>query len=207
MFSVRKRKVVNPNFCILESLVTLTALRMGGLYRFRQRNGLFGMARGAGGFFPTMTFKTGFFGRTKSRRVMGIMINIVVTGSAGVLQLLNMEPVRNRDIIGIDLGGSAFYIINTRMATNTVRIDLVQFSREASMFPITLERKNIDARHQGMTRCMALRAVNLGMQGGLFPKGRFPLLMVTGDTEFLLGRGIGGEGDGCVESHNRQDSP
>ena len=81
---------------------------------------------------------------------MGIMINIVVTGGARVLQLLNMEAVRNRDIIGIDLGGGTFYIKDAGMATNTVRIDLVQFGGKPGMLPFAVKRKDIDARHQGM---------------------------------------------------------
>ena len=124
---------------------------------------------------------------------MRVVIDIVMTGRAGIFQLFDMETVRNGDIVRIQIGRGLFDRKNTRVATDAVRIDLVQFSREASMFPITLERKNIDARHQGMACCMALRAIDLGMQCGLFPKRGFLLLMVTGDTEFFLGRGIGRE--------------
>ena len=138
---------------------------------------------------------------------MGIMINIVVTGGAGVLQLLNMETVRDRDIIRIDLGGCAFHIKNTRMATNTVRINLVQFGRKPGMLSFALKRKDIDARHQGMSGRMTLRAVDLGMHRRLLPERRLPLLVVTGDTEFLLGCGIGGECNRSIPPEDDQNAP
>ena len=154
-----------------------------------------------------MTFETRLFRRSKSRRVMGIVINIVVTRGAGVLQLLNMETVRDRDIIGIDLRGSAFHIKNTRMATDTVRIDLVQFGRKPGMLPFALKREDINARHQGMPGRMTLRAVDLGMHRRLLPERRLTLLMVTGDTEFLLGRGIGGECNRSIHPQDDQNAP
>jgi len=165
MFSMGKRKVVNLNRCIFKSLVTLAALRMGDFIRLGQRESLLRMACRAGGLLPTVTLKARFFRRPKSRRVMGIMIDIVVTGGARVLQLLNMETVRNGDTVRIDFGRSSLDIKNTLMTTDTVRIDLVKFGRKTGMFPLTLERKNIDAWDQGMAGCVALRAVDLGMHG------------------------------------------
>ena len=138
---------------------------------------------------------------------MGIMINIVVTGGAGVLQLLNMETVRDRDVIGINLRRSTFHIKDTWMATNTVRIDLVQFGGKPCMLPIALKRKDIDARHQGIPGGMTFRAVDLGMQGRLFPERGLALLMMTGDTEFLLGRSVGGECNRSIHTHDDQNAP
>jgi hypothetical protein len=154
-----------------------------------------------------MTFKTSLFGRPKRRRVMGIMINIVVTGGARVLQLLNMEAVRNRDTIGIDLRRSTFHIKNTRMATNAVRIDLIQFSGKPSVLPFAVKRKDIDARHQGVAGGMAFRTVDLGMNGRLLPERGFTLLAVTGDTEFLFGRGIGRECNRRIHTEDDQNAP
>ena len=110
-----------------------------------------------------MAFKAGLFGGTKGRWIMRVVINIVVASGAGVFQLFDMETVRNRNIIRIQIGRSPFDSQNTRVTTDTVRIDLVQFGREAGMFPPALQRKNIDARHQGMTGRMTLRTANLGM--------------------------------------------
>jgi len=138
---------------------------------------------------------------------MGIMINIVVTGGAGVLQLLNMETVRNGDIIRIDPGGRALHVKNTRMATNTIRIDLIQFSGKPGVLPFAVKRKNIDARHQGMPGRMTFRAVDLGMHRRLLPERGLTLLVVAGDTEFLLGRGIGREGHRSIHSQDDQNAP
>src|SRR4030042_1610783 len=110
-----------------------------------------------------MAFKAGLFGRTKGGWVMGVVINIVVASGAGVFQLFDMETVRNRNIRRIQIRRSPFDSQNTRVTTDTIRIDLVQFGREAGMFPPALQRKNIDARHQGMTGRMALRTADLGM--------------------------------------------
>ncbi len=110
-----------------------------------------------------MAFKAGLFGRTKGGWIMGVMIDIVMTGGTGIFQLFDMETVRNRNIIRIQIGRSPFDSQNTRVTTDTVRIDLVQFGREAGMFPPALQRKNIDARHQGMTGRMTLRTADLGM--------------------------------------------
>jgi hypothetical protein len=52
---------------------------------------------------------------------------------------------------------------------------------------------------------MALRTVDLGVEGRLLPEGRLLQLMVTGDTELLLGRGIGGKGDGGVKRQHPKD--
>jgi hypothetical protein len=138
---------------------------------------------------------------------MGIMINIVVTGGTGILQLLNMETVRNRDTIRIDPGGSTFHVKNTRMATNTVWIDLVQFSGKPGVLPFAVKRKDIDARYQGMPGGMTFRAVDLGMQGRLFPERGLTLLVVTGDTEFLFGRSIGRECNRRIHTQDDQNTP
>ena len=147
---VRKGEVVDLDLSCFKALVAFAALRMRGLKRLGQRDGALGMADLAGGLFPPVTFEAGLFCGSKGGRIVGIVVDIVVTGRACVLQFLNMEAVRNRDIIGIDLRGSTLHIKNTRMATNTVRIDLVQFGGKPSMFPFTFKRKDIDARHQGM---------------------------------------------------------
>jgi hypothetical protein len=138
---------------------------------------------------------------------MRVMINIVVAGSTGVLQLLNMETVRNRDVVGIDLRRSTFHVKNTRMATNTVRIDLVQFGRKPGMLPFAVKWKDIDARHQGVSSGMTFRAVDLGMHGRLFPERGLTLLVVTGDAEFLLGRSIGGECNRRIHTQDDQNAP
>jgi hypothetical protein len=146
-----------------------------------------------------MTLETGFLGRTKCRRIVRIVINIVVARSAGIFQLFYMETMWNRDVVRIDFRGGTFHTKDPLMTTDAVWIDLVEFGREASMLPIALERKDVDARHQGMTCCMTLRAVYPGMHGRLFPKRGFPLLMMTGNAEFLFGRRIGGKCDGRIK--------
>lgn len=138
---------------------------------------------------------------------MRIVINIIVARGAGILQLLYVETMRNRDVVRIDLRGGTLHIKDTLMTTDAVRIDLVEFGRKTSMLPIALQGKDIDARHQGVTCCMTLGAIDLGMQGRLLPKGGFPLLMMAGDAEFLLGRRISGEGDGRIKHENDQTSP
>jgi len=103
-----------------------------------------------------MAFKAGLFGGTKGRWIMRVVIDIVMTGGTGVFQLFDMETVRDRDIIRIQIGRSPFDSKNTRVATDAVWIDLVQFGRETGMFPPALERKDVDARHQGMACRMTL---------------------------------------------------
>jgi hypothetical protein len=138
---------------------------------------------------------------------MGVVINIIVARGAGVFQLFDMEPVGDRDVVGIDFWRSSLYIENALMAPDAVWIDLVKFGGKTSMFSIASQRENIDARHQGMACRMTLRAVDLRMHGRLLPE-RGPLLpLMTGDTEFLLGRRIAGQGDRCIKSQYRQDSP
>ena len=103
-----------------------------------------------------MAFKAGFLGGTKGRWIMRVVIDIVMTGGTGIFQLLDMETVWDRNIIRIQIGGSPLDSENTRVTTDAVRIDLVQFGGKASMFPPALERKDVDARHQGMACRMAL---------------------------------------------------
>jgi hypothetical protein len=78
---------------------------------------------------------------------MGVVINIVVTGSAGVLQLLNVETVRDRDIIRVDFRRGSLHIENLLVATDAVGIDLVELSRKARMLSSALQWKDINARH------------------------------------------------------------
>jgi hypothetical protein len=78
---------------------------------------------------------------------MGVVINIVVTGSAGVLQLLNVETVRDRDIIRVDFRRCSLHIENLLVATDAVGIDLVELSRKARMLSSALQWKDINARH------------------------------------------------------------
>lgn len=147
-----------------------------------------------------MTFETGFFGGTKCRWIVRVVVNIVVARGTRIFQLFDMETMWDRDFVRIDFRGSTLHVENLLMATDAVGIDLVEFGRKTSMLPITLQRKDIDARHQGMTCCVALRAIDLGMHARLLPKRGFPLLIMTGDTKFLFGRRIGGEGD-CGIKH------
>ncbi len=154
-----------------------------------------------------MTFEAGLFRRPKGRWIVRVVVNIVVARGAGILQLLDMEPVRNGDIVRVDFWRSPLHIEHTLMAADAVWVDLVQFGREARVFPSALEGEDVDARHQGVTGRMTLRAVNLRVEGGLLPEGRFPLLMVTGDAEFLLRRGIGGQGRGEVKPEHGQNTP
>ncbi len=95
MLLMGKRKAIDSNLYIFKPLVALSAFRMGHLQCLGQGDRLFGMAGGARSLLPPMTFEARLFRRPKSGRVMGIVINVVVTGGAGVLQLLNMEPVGN----------------------------------------------------------------------------------------------------------------
>ncbi len=113
----------------------------------------------------------------------------------------------NRDIIRVNFRRSSLHLENTLVAADAVRIDLVKFSRETGVLPPALEGKDVDARHQGMARGMTLRAVNLGVQVRLLPKRRLPLLMMTGDAEFLFGCGVGGQGDGGIHTQYDQNAP
>jgi hypothetical protein len=120
------------------------------------------------------------------------MINIVMAGSTGIFQLLNMETVRDRNIIWIQIRRSSLDSKNTGVTADAIWINVVKLGGETCMLFPTSQWKNIDARHQGMARRMTLRTVNFGMHCGLFPKRRFPLLRMASETEFLVSRGIGG---------------
>jgi hypothetical protein len=135
------------------------------------------------------------------------MVDIVVARGAGILQLFDMETVRNRDIVRVEMGGSLLDIKDSLMATDAIWIDLIKFGGKTCMFPFAGEGKDIDARHQGMAGGMTLRAVDFGMQGRLFPERGFPLLMMAGDTEFLFGSGVGGQGNSGINGQYRQNSP
>src|SRR5512147_2473285 len=115
-----------------------------------------------------------------------------------------MEPMGDRNVVRVDFGGSPFHIKHTLMAADAVWIDLVKLGRKTRVLPSALKREDVDAWHQGVARGMTLRAVNLGVEVRLFPKRRFPLLMVAGDAEFLLGRRVRGQGDGRIEAEKDQ---
>jgi len=98
------------------------------------------------------------------------MVNIVVAGGAGVFQLFDMETVWNRNIVRIKIRRSLFDIKDSLVTTDAIWIDLIEFGRKTCMLPFTFKGEDIDTRHQGMTCRMTLRAINLGVHGGLFPK-------------------------------------
>jgi hypothetical protein len=83
------------------------------------------MASRARGFFPAMALKASFFGRTKSGWVMRVVIDIVMARGAGIFQLFDMETMGYRDVIRIQVGRSPLDRKNSRVTTDTVRIDLV----------------------------------------------------------------------------------
>ena len=112
-----------------------------------------------------MALETGFFRGTKGRRIVRIVVNIVMARGARILQLFYMETVWDRDVVRIDFRGGSLHTKDLLVATDAVRIDLVQFGRKTCMLPIALQRKDVDARHQSMTCRMALRATDLGMHG------------------------------------------
>ncbi len=85
------------------------------------------------------------------------------------------------------------------MATDAVRIDLIQFGRKTGMFTVALQRKDIDARHQSVPGGMAFRAIDLRMQGRLLPKRRLSLLIMAGNAEFLFSGCIGRECNSRIE--------
>src|SRR3972149_3009482 len=103
-----------------------------------------------------MAFKAGLFGGAKGGRLVRVVIDIVVTGGTGIFQLFDMETVRDRNIIRIQIGRSPLDSKNTRMAAYAIWINLVKLSRKARMFPSAMDRKDIDAPHQGMACRMTL---------------------------------------------------
>lgn len=141
-----KGVVANSDLGILKSLVTFIALRMGDLDGLRQGNLPLGVTSRACRLLPFMTFEAGLFGRAEGGWVVRVMVDIVVARGAGILQLFDMETVRNRDIVRVKMGESLLDIKHSLMATNTVRIDLIEFGRKTRMFPSAGEGKDIDAR-------------------------------------------------------------
>src|SRR4030042_1100554 len=103
-----------------------------------------------------MTFKASLFRGTKGRWVVRVVIDIVMAGGAGIFQLFDMETVRDRNIIWIQIRRSPLDSKNTRVTADAVWIDLVKLGRETCMFSSALERENVDARHQGMACRMTL---------------------------------------------------
>ena len=93
------------------------------------------------------------------------------------------------------------------MTTDAVWIDLVKLGGESRVVPCVFKRENVDTRYQRVAGRVAFGAVKLWMKGRLLPEGRFPLLMVTGNAKFLLGRGVGGQSNGCIKSQDNENSP
>ena len=180
---------------------------MGNLRRLRQRDRSFGMAFGTGGFIPAVAFEARLLRRPERGRVVGIMVNIVVASRAGIPQLVDMEPMGNRDIEGVDFGRGLLHLKNMGVAANAVWIDLVEFGREACMFCPALERKDVDAWHECMTGRVTLGTVDLRVEGRLLPERGFLLLAMAGETKFLLRRRVGGQGDGGIKDEYRQNGP
>ncbi len=205
MLSVGKREIINFYLHIFKPLMALDALGVGHLRRSGNRDSSFGVACGTRRLLPLMTFEAGLFRRAKGGGIMGVMVDVVMAGGTGIFQLFDMEPVRNRDLIWIEIGGGLFDIKNTWMAADTVWVDLIELGRKTGMLPLASKRKDVDTRHQGMTRRMTFRAINFRMHRRLLPKRRFPLLMMAGDTKFLLGGGIGGERNRYVKAQDDEN--
>jgi len=165
MFPMGKGVTIYFDFHIFKSPVAFAAFRMRNLCRLGQRNGSFRVAGCAGCPLPFMTFEAGLFRRTKSGGVMGVVIDIVMAGSAGILQLLDMEMVRNRDTVRVEIRGSLLDIKNTLMAPDTIGIDLIEFGGKTGVFPFTFQGKDVDARHQGMSGGMTFRTVDFRVEG------------------------------------------
>jgi hypothetical protein len=62
------------------------------------------------------------------------MIDIVMAGGTGILQLLDMEAVWDRDIIGIQIRRGSLDIKNAAVTADAVWINLVKLGRETCMF-------------------------------------------------------------------------
>ncbi len=92
------------------------------------------------------------------------------------------------------------------MAADAVGVNLVELGRKARVLSSAFEGEDVDARHQGMAGRMALGAVDLGMKGRLLPKGGLPLTLMAGETEFLLSRGIGRQGDRRINPEDDQNA-
>ena len=84
VFPMRKGMAKDFDLRILKTPVAFVAFSMGYLCRIGQRNGPFGVAGGAGCPIQLMTFETGLFRRAKRRGIMGVVINIIMAGSAGI---------------------------------------------------------------------------------------------------------------------------
>jgi hypothetical protein len=85
-----------------------------------------------------MAFKAGLFRRAKGGWIVRIVIDIVMTGRAGIFQLLNMETVRDRNMIWVQIRRSPLDSKNTGVTADTVWINLVKLGREACMLFPTL---------------------------------------------------------------------
>lgn len=82
---MRKGKVVNLNPGIFKSPVTFNTLGMRNFCCLWQWDSSPWMAGGAGGLFPGMAFETSLFRRPKRRWIVGIVVNVVMASSAGIL--------------------------------------------------------------------------------------------------------------------------
>ena len=150
-----------------------------------------------------MAFETGLLCGPEGRGIMRVVVDIVMTRGTGVLQFLDVEPMGNGNIVGVDFRRGSLHIKDALMAADAVGVNLVKLGRKTGMFSSAFEGKDVDARHQGMACRVAFRAVDLGMEVRLLPERRLSLLVVAGNTELLLGRRIGGQGDGGIEAQNR----
>ncbi len=103
-----------------------------------------------------MAFEASLFGWTKGGWIVRVVIDIVMAGGAGIFQLFDMEMVRDRNIIWIQIRRSPLDSKNTRVTADAVWINLIKLSRKTCMFSSALERENVDARHQGMACRMTL---------------------------------------------------
>ena len=84
MLSMGKGVVVNPDLRVLKSLVAFAALRTGHLRGLWQGNRPFGMTGRTGCPLTFVTLKTCLFRRPEGGWVMGVVIDIVMAGGAGV---------------------------------------------------------------------------------------------------------------------------
>jgi len=207
MLLMGKRKIVNPDFGVFKPLVAFTALGVGDLGRLGQGNGSLRVTFGAGGLFAGVAFETGLLRGSKGRWIVRVVINIVMASGTGILESLDVKAVRDGNIVRVDFGRGSFHIKNTGMAADAVGIDLVKLGGKTGMFSFALKGEDVDARHQGVARGVTFRAVNLGMKIRLLPEGGFSLLMMAGDTEFLLRCRIGGQGHCGIQTQDRQNAP
>ena len=110
--------------------MTFAALGMRDLGCLWQRDGPFGMTFRAGGLFSGVAFEAGLLRGSKGGWIVGVVVDIVVAGGAGVLQFLDVEPMGNGNIVRVDFRRSFLHLKNTGVATDAVWVDLVELGRE-----------------------------------------------------------------------------